>query len=282
MANPNPIKYSQLIEPDDSIKNLIQQLDDLIKKYEELKTKISGNAAELAKSLKDISGATKSQREAIAGLTAESEKLAKDYEKITNQQAKAEKEVKKLTQAEKEKAKVDKLLEQYNKSAEGSFNKLSAKYRLNKIELNAMSEAERHGTEAGRELERQTRAIYEQMSNLQKATGKYTLEVGHYENALRGLPGPMGVIVDQSTRLRTTISGISSSSLPGGQKALMAFGAIAGGVAATVIGLANYREISQGDGGMDRICLDTWPHYGIYGQPSCAVADKPCQVRIQG
>ena len=104
MVNPNPIKYSQLIEPDDSIKNLIQQLDDLIKKYEDLKTKISGNAAELAKSLKDISGATESQREAIAGLTAESEKLAKDYEKITNQQAKAEKEVKKLTQAEKEKA----------------------------------------------------------------------------------------------------------------------------------------------------------------------------------
>ena len=238
MQNSNPIKYSDLISPDNSINELIGQLNNLIAKYEELKTKISGNAAELAKSLKDISGATESQREAIAGLTAESEKLAKDYEKITNQQAKAEKEVKKLTQAEKEKAKIDKLLEQYNKSAEGSFNKLSAKYRLNKIELNAMSEAERHGTEAGRELERQTRAIYEQMSNLQKATGKYTLEVGHYENALRGLPGPMGVIIDQFTRLRTTISGISSSSLPGGQKALMTFGAIAGGVAATVIGLA--------------------------------------------
>lgn len=238
MQNPNPIKFSDLISPDNSINELIGQLNNLIAKYEELKTKISGNAAELAKSLKDISGATESQREAIAGLTAESEKLAKDYEKITNQQAKAEKEVKKLTQAEKEKAKVDKLLEQYNKSQEGSFNRLSAKYRLNKIELNAMSEAQRHGTEAGRELERQTRAIYEQMSNLQKATGKYTLEVGHYENALRGLPGPMGVIVDQFTRLRTTISGISSSSLPGGQKALLAFGAIAGGVAATVIGLA--------------------------------------------
>lgn len=244
MQNPNPISYSDLISPDNSINELIGQLNNLIAKYEELKTKISGNAAELAKSLKDISGATESQREAIAGLTAESEKLAKDYEKITNQQAKAEKEVKKLTQAEKEKAKVDKLLEQYNKSAEGSFNRLSAKYRLNKIELNAMSEAERHGTEAGRELERQTRAIYEQMSNLQKATGKYTLEVGHYENALRGLHGPLGMVVNRFTQFGTQIRGIASSDLPLGKKALL--GLAAGFTAVGAAAVIFFRALSGG------------------------------------
>jgi TP901 family phage tail tape measure protein len=238
MTNSNPIKYSDLISSDDSIKELIAQLTSLIAKYEELKTKISGSAGELSKSLKDISGATEAQREAIASLTTESEKLAKEYQNIDNLQKAATKETKKLTDAEKEKIKIDKLAKQAADAKDGSFNKLSAIYRLNKIRLNEMSEAERHGTEAGRQLEKETKAIYEQMSNLQKATGKYTLEVGHYENALTRLPGPMGVIVDQFTKLRTTISGISSSSLPGGQKALLAFGAIAGGVAATVIGLA--------------------------------------------
>lgn len=238
MTNSNPIKYSDLISSDDSIKELIEQLTSLIAKYEELKTKISGSAGELSKSLKDISGATEAQREAIASLTTESEKLAKEYQNIDNLQKAATKETKKLTDAEKEKIKFDKLAKQAADAQEGSFNKLSAIYRLNKIRLNEMSEAERHGTEAGRQLVKETRAIYEQMSNLQKETGKYTLEVGRYENALNRLPGPMGVIVDQFTKLRTTISGISSSSLPGGQKALLAFGAIAGGVAATILGLA--------------------------------------------
>ena len=101
-----------------------------------------------------------------------------------------------------------------NQSQEGSYNRLSAQYRLNKIRLNEMSTAQRTGTEAGRQLERETRAIYEQMSSLQKATGKYTLEVGHYENALRALPGPLGRVSSGMIGLRDNLNNINSSGLP--------------------------------------------------------------------
>ena len=45
MDNPNPIYYRDLITPDNSITNLIAQLDELIQKYESAKSKIQGAAA---------------------------------------------------------------------------------------------------------------------------------------------------------------------------------------------------------------------------------------------
>ena len=238
MHNSNPIAYSDLISSDDSIKNLIKQLTDLIAKYEELKSKISASAGDLTKNLNSLSGATEAQREEIAGMAAQTEKLAEEYSKVNNEQKKAAAEVKKLTQAEKEKLKIDKLVKQAAEANEGSFNKLSAQYRLNKIRLNEMSAADREATEAGRQLVKETRAIYEEMSRLQKETGKYTLEVGHYENALRSLPGPMGALVNHFTQLRTTISGIANSDLPKAQKAMMVFGATAAGVVTSFVVLA--------------------------------------------
>ena len=74
-----------------------------------------------------------------------------------------------------------------NRSAVGSYNKLSAQYDLNKTKLNAMSDADRKGTEAGRKLEVQTAAMYEAMKQLQESTGKHTLSVGDYEKATKSL-----------------------------------------------------------------------------------------------
>lgn len=238
MQNPNPIRYSDLISPDSSITDLIAQLNALIAKYDEMRSKISSNAADLTKSLQNLSGATEGQREEIAKIVTESEKMAQEYSQISDAQRKASREAAALKNAEKEKLQIDKLIVQWQKSKEGSYNRLSAQYRLNKIRLNEMSEAERYATESGRNLQRETKLIYEQMSKMQKETGKYTLEVGHYENALRRIPGPMGVVVEQFSKLKTSISGISSSDLPKGQKALMVFGAAVAGAATVVISLA--------------------------------------------
>jgi chromosome segregation ATPase len=47
-----------------------------------------------------------------------------------------------------------------------------------------MSTAEREGTEAGRKLEEETKALYEEMKRLQEATGKHQLNVGNYAGAM--------------------------------------------------------------------------------------------------
>lgn len=189
MDNPNPIFYKDLVTPDNSIELLIQQLTELIAKYDEAKGKIQSSAAEAAKSMKNLSGATEEQREQIKLLTDQSDKLRKAYEETTDEQRLAYREQQELNQAKKEQQQVDKLLVQLNSSVEGSYNRLSAQYRLNKIALNEMSAEERTATEFGRKLEAETKAMYEEMNRLQKATGKSQLQVGQYERALGGLVG---------------------------------------------------------------------------------------------
>ena len=189
MENPNPIKYSDLVQPDNAIEQLIAQLDALIAKYDSARSKIQGDASEVAKSMREVSGATDEQRKAILQNTEASDKLVAEYIKLADAELQVQKERAELNEATKEANNIAKLVVQYNNAAEGSYNKLSAQYRLNKIALNEMSEAQRKGTEYGRKLEAETKAIYEEMNRLQKATGKSQLQVGQYERALGSLVG---------------------------------------------------------------------------------------------
>lgn len=223
MDNPNPIYYRDLITPDNSITTLISQLDALIAKYNSAKSEIQGAATEAAKSMQNLSGATEEQRQNISALATESEKLAKHYERYNKEEREVYRQKQSVVQATKEQQRIDKLLVEINNSVEGSYKRLSAQYRLNKIRLNEMSAEQRRSTEAGRKLETETRLIYEEMSRLQKATGKYTLEVGHYENALRALPGPIGQVVSGFSNMRGQLGAIAGSGLPLGTKALQGF-----------------------------------------------------------
>lgn len=233
MDNPNPIYYKDLITPDDSITRLIEQLNALIAKYEEAKGKIQGSAAEAAKNMQTLSGATEEQREQLQLLTVESEKLARKWEQTNDKQRILYRTVQEATQAKKEEQQIDKLLVQLNNSLDGSYNKLSAQYRLNKIRLNEMSEAERQGTEAGRKLEAETKAIYERMNQLQMATGKATLQVGHYERGLGSLLGVNPRIVSALTDTKQAAQTLSGTMQALAGPVGIVIGVLGGLVAAT-------------------------------------------------
>lgn len=240
MDNPSPIYYRDLITPDNSITTLIAQLDALIAKYEAAQEKIKGAATDVAKTMGNLSGATEEQRQTIASLSAESDKLASHYARFNEEERKAYREKQSVIQADKEQQRIDKLLVELNNSKEGSYNRLSAQYRLNKIRLNEMSAEERKGTEAGRQLETETRLIYEEMSRLQQATGKYTLEVGHYQNALNALPGPINQVVTGFSNMRSQLHTIGSSNLPLAAKAMQGFSTVALGTIGVVLSFVRY------------------------------------------
>lgn len=240
MDNPNPIYYRDLITPDNAITELISQLQTLITKYDEVKGKIQSDAAAMAQSLNNVTSATEAQRAEIDRVTKESDRLAQQYARTTNAEREAYRALQEATRAKKEQQQIDKLIVQLNNSAEGSYNRLSAQYRLNKIRLNEMSEAERHGTEAGRQLEAESRRIYERMSELQKATGKYTLEVGHYENAMRALPAPLRTLTDGFKGMSSSLQAIGASDLPLGAKALKGFSTVMLGTVGIVLQFVNY------------------------------------------
>lgn len=189
MDNPNPILYSDLVKPDSSITDLIDQLTRLVGKYEEAQDVIKSKAAETTRSMQQLSGATEEQRRAILQNAEASEKLLAEYQNLRDDALNAKIAQQQLNAANREQNQIAKLLVEVNRSAEGSYKRLSAQYRLNKIALNEMSESERTATEFGRKLEAETRAIYEQMNEMQKATGKAQLQVGQYERALGGAIG---------------------------------------------------------------------------------------------
>ena len=203
MDNPNPIYYRDLITPDDSITKLMDQVDELINKYEGAKQKIQCAAAEITKGLQGVAGASEEQRKAIQLATEQSDKLVAEYRDVTTAQWKATQAFAEAAAAKKESAQIDKLVTQINTSVEGSYNRLSAQYRLNKIRLNEMSAAERQGTEAGRALEQETAAIYEEMKRLQEATGKHQLNVGNYADAAKGLKMELTSLIQQMAYLKT-------------------------------------------------------------------------------
>ena len=261
MDNPNPIYYRDLITPDDSISNLIAQLDALIAKYQSAQEKIKGAATEAAKTMGNLSGATEEQRQQIALLTTESDKLTAAYKKSNDAESETYRRRQQVISAVKEQQRVDKLLVEIENSKEGSYKRLSAQYRLNKIRLNEMTAEERKTVGVGKELETETRLIYEEMSRLQQATGKYTLEVGHYQNALKGLPGPIGQVVTGFTNMRSQISGIANSGLPMGAKALNIFSTALTGTIGLIMTFVRYltgaaqtmREFEQANANLSTI-----------------------------
>lgn len=69
----------------------------------------------------------------------------------------------------------------------GSYDNLSAQYSRMKIQINQMSDAEKYNGYTKKELEAHAKSLYEEMSNMQKATGKAQLDVGKYDKAMGDL-----------------------------------------------------------------------------------------------
>ena len=106
---PNPIKYSDLIKPDNSISDLIKQLEDLQKVYSDTAAKIKEQALQVTASLKGVSGATEEGRKAINDAAAATEKLTAEEKKVTQAEQKNTKALTELKLAQQEQNRIEKL-----------------------------------------------------------------------------------------------------------------------------------------------------------------------------
>lgn len=183
MADNQPIKYSDLVKPDNSIEELIKQLAELKDTYTDALASIKAEAIQLAATLQKVSGATEDGRKKIKKAADDADRLARAQKELAFAESDAAKKLAELNLAKQEANQINKLIIKINQSAEGSYNRLSAQYSLNKIYLNNMTKAERENTEEGRKLVAQTKEIYEEMKRLQEATGKFQLNVGNYTEA---------------------------------------------------------------------------------------------------
>lgn len=183
----NPIKYQDLILPDDSIEKLISQLEQLRSTYTGMANDIKSEAAGIAASMTKISGATEDGRKRIKQGKEDTDRLAKAYKQLDAALAENAKEIARLNAVKREANNYNKMIVQRGKEEiktskqikEASYQQLTAQYSLNKAYINSLSATDRKIAK-NREIIRSTKEIYEQMKKLQADTGKMQLNVGNY------------------------------------------------------------------------------------------------------
>lgn len=186
------IKASDLYVDDGAIKTAISDLEALKKSYETTLQTITAESKALLEMLNKVSGAREEETEQIDEAAKKAEELAKAQRKYEQSLGETEKELVKVKAAQAEANRINKLTEKLNRSAEGSYDRLSASYSLMKIRLNQLSAAERETTFEGQQLVKQSAEIYEEMKRLQAETGKHTLNVGNYASAWKNAGEKMG------------------------------------------------------------------------------------------
>lgn len=198
----NPIKYSDLIQKDSSIDDLIKALDGLNDSFFEFSKSVKASAESLKSSLQGVSGATEEGRKAIRKAASETDKLTKAEQERNFAYSETAKKIAALKAETHEQNTRLKLEEKLARSAAGSYDALSAQYSLNKMALNSMGEEEEQDIANKRALEEETNALYEQMKKLQEATGKHQLNVGNYADATKGLRSQIMELTEELVRLR--------------------------------------------------------------------------------
>lgn len=205
-----------------NLKNQIKALDDTMKPHIQTLTEVEKAEQRLAYLQSDEGKRLLELKAKIAELTsarkqqkATVDPLAQAQEKLAYAQSEENQQLKLYSTQIREANRVAQLQATIAASAEGSYNRLSAQYELNKIKLNQMSAAQREAVDTGKKLEAETNEIYQQMIKLQEATGNYRLSVGHYQRTWDGL----GISISQVVRelpaaaasLNTFFLGISNN-----------------------------------------------------------------------
>lgn len=212
----------QLINDILNLKNQIKALDDQMKPHIQTLTEVQKAEQRLAYLQSDEGQRLLELKAKIAELTsarkqqkATVDPLAQAQEKLAYAQSEENQQLKLYSTQIQEANRVAQLQATIANSAEGSYNRLSAQYALNKIRLNQMSAAERETTDSGKQLEAETKAIYEQMIKLQEATGNHRLSVGHYQKTWDSLGFSVSQVVRELpaavVSLNTFFLGISNN-----------------------------------------------------------------------
>ena len=168
----------------------IAEIDKLIAKLEQANKEVAAlreaeikNAKALKSSIESLSSASVKHTDQIEITAKETKELETRYKKLNESYSTGAVKIAALKEAQKLANNANKLEAKLLASKEGSYNRLSAQYSLNKLKLNQLSKEERKAGTEGAKLEAQTKDIYEEMKRLQEVTGKTSLNVGNYADA---------------------------------------------------------------------------------------------------
>lgn len=193
MAEGKKIKYEDLFDP---------KLDDQVKQLEatfkSLKDSLKEFAAVAGKEIKMTGMKTPEDMQKLAKAIGDVEQAEKALKVVTDEEIKAQLAAK---QAQKERTDALKAQVKAEQAAEGSVAQLRAKLSQVTMEWAKLSKEERENTKAGQSVVASKKQLTEELKKLEAATGDHRRNVGNYTEALKGIPGPMGSVIDSTINL---------------------------------------------------------------------------------
>ena len=186
------VKMQQFNTNGQEMAKVQQQLSDMQKQYQQLLADVNRKVAEATRASAEYARTSATLEKAYRQLGQAQSDEALELAMVREKNRAANQEI-------KNQAKLLVASEKNANSASKSYNQLSAEFSLLKQKINDMSMAERQAAE-GREMEQHLMQIHNQMDQLQRATGVYSLNVGNYTNSIReafGLSGPMGEMFEK-------------------------------------------------------------------------------------
>lgn len=193
MAEGKKIKYEDLFDP-----KFDEQVKQLEETFKSLKDSLKEFAAIAGKQIKFAPMKTAEDMEKLAKGINDVEEAEKALKIVTDEEIKAQI---KLREVQRERTNVLKAQVKEEQAAEGSIAQLRAKLSAVTLEWAKLSKEERENTKAGKDIVNSKKQLTEELKKLESATGDHRRNVGNYTEALKGIPGPMGSVIDSTINL---------------------------------------------------------------------------------
>ena len=152
MAEDDKIKYSDIIEPDDSIEKLVKQLGELNQSYETMVNAIRAGADRIVHSLKSASGATSEGRKAIDEATVSTSRLERAQNELKLALSDTGRQIAWLKAQTSDANKVTVEQQRYIRKAISSYDRLKSDLKQTVELYKSLTAAERADSEMGQQL----------------------------------------------------------------------------------------------------------------------------------
>ena len=176
------IKYEDLISPDDSVKNLIEQLTELNKTYGTVLEVVKTGAKDIVAQLKSMSTATNEGRAEIDEATAAANRLARAQKELKFAMSDTGKEVAWLKSQTASQNKMSVEVQKASAALIGSYDKLKSELKDSIGLWKSLSEAERQGA-FGQDLLNDIIATKQRISDLDSQLKVHVQSISAVEKA---------------------------------------------------------------------------------------------------
>ena len=176
------IKYEDLISPDDSVKNLIEQLTELNKTYGTVLEVVKTGAKDIVAQLKSMSTATNEGRAEIDEATAAANRLARAQKELKFAMSDTGKEVAWLKSQTASQNKMSVEMQKASAALIGSYDKLKSELKDSISLWKSLSEAERQGA-FGQDLLNDIIATKQRISDLDSQLKIHVQSISAVEKA---------------------------------------------------------------------------------------------------